>query len=99
MYLLTLSSLLRYTALFSVTALFLPALINWLIVGGRGGRSGRIKIIVMSYMLSGMVFVAFVSYLEDDVMLRFRIGRGWLPEEDVKIRSLKFDCPVDMPLY
>ena len=59
--LLTLSSLLSYTALFSVTALFLPALINWLTRGGGGGRSSRIKIIGISYMLTGMVFVAFIS--------------------------------------
>ena len=59
--LLTLFGLLRYTALFSVTAIFLPTLIDLLKKDGKGGRSGRIKIIGLSYMCSGLVFVALVS--------------------------------------
>jgi len=61
--LLTPFGLLRHTALFSVTAIFLPALIDFLLKkdGGGGSRSGRIKIIGLSYMCSGLVFVALVS--------------------------------------
>ena len=57
--LLTLFNVLAYVALFSLTVLFLPALVDRLFSGG--SRRGRIKTIGLGYMCCGLIFAAFIS--------------------------------------